>query len=147
MRSTVLRVIASSLAIVLVSQAFWSLFRIMGITLFADARYWCTWGPVAQGLTAGGPSTSFLYWSIGINLVTAVIFVLLYRVLKKAFIGGVVKKGLKFAGSAFLIGSLPILLMGGIMIYLSPALIVLSMFAYLVVSLVNGIIVAAINRN
>ncbi len=147
MRSTVIRVIGSSLLVMLVSQALWSLFRIMGITLFADARYWCSWGPIAQGLTTGVPSTTFLVWSLGINLVTAVIFVLLYRMMKHSFNGSYLKKGLKFSGLVFLAGSLPVLLMGSIMVYLSPTLIILGIIASLVVSLINGVIVAAINRS
>ena len=147
MRSTVIRIITSSLFVMLVSQGLWALFRIMGITLFSDARYWCTWGPIAQGLTTGVPSAEFLYWSLAINLVTALIFVLLYRFMKKSFTGGIFKKGLKFSGLVFLAGSLPVLMMGGVMVYLSPVLIVLSIFAYLVVSFINGVIVASINRN
>ena len=146
MRSTVIRVIGSLILVTLVSQGLWALFRILGITLFADSRYWCTWGPVANGLTMGVPSSEFLYWSAGISLVTSLIFILIFRAIRKGLSGGAFKKGLKFGGITFFAGSLPMLLMGGIMIYLSPALIISGIAAVLLVTLINGIIVAALNR-
>ncbi|MDP2656348.1 MAG: hypothetical protein Q8P11_02175 [bacterium] len=146
MRSTIFRVVGSLVLVTIVSEGLWALFRIAGITLFADSRYWCTWGSIAQGLTTGVPSSEFLYWSLGINIITALIFILLYRKVRKVIGGGIFLKGLKFSLFVFLAGALPILAMGALMVYLSPALLILGIGMTLLVTLINGIIVAAINR-
>lgn len=116
-----------------------------GMNYYTDPNYFPVWSKIMMP-SSGPPPASFLYWSIGIGIITWALFTWVYTILKNSIPGsGYLQKGVMYGILVFLVsglsGSLPLFLL----INLPLGLIVLWGIEGFIILGINGIITAKLN--
>lgn len=144
MGKLIVRVGVSALLFTVITEVIWSLSSYIFMPLYLDAQYIATWSRLA--LPGSGSPVNMMLIMGAITLVFSVAYVLFYRCLRDKLSGGVVKKGLYFAGMIYILGALPGYLMSLVMINLSVEMYLSWMATSLAVFALGGLTVARINK-
>ncbi len=144
MGKLIVRIGISAVLFTLIAELVWSLSSYVFMPLYLDAQYMATWSKLA--LPGSGTPTNMILIMMVITLVMSVAYTLFYRCFRDKLSGGVVKKGLYFAGMIYLLGVLPGYLTMMVMIHLSVHIFLSWMITSLIVFAVGGVVVARVNK-
>lgn len=137
-----LRIILAAVIFTAIAQVIRSLCAMLGMKYYMDPKYFDVWSKLMMP-TAGPPPASFLLYSILFGLITALLIVIVYNIIKKGIPGKtLVKKGLWYGLILFLAAGIPGSLALKLLINLPCGLITLWAAESLVIYLLGGMVIA-----
>lgn len=118
----------------------------IAVDLYKDPAYFPVWSKLMMP-AEGAPPASFMYLSLLFNFISAVLFTLVYVVLKNGVPGASISfKGLTFGALMFLIAGIPGALAMFLLLNLPLSLILLWTAEDLVWKLLGGMAAAKLNK-
>lgn len=137
------RIIVAGILFAIVAQIIHSIEAAATMDFYTDPEYFGVWSKIMMP-GEGPPPTEFYYYSIVFNVITGIIFAVVYQMIKKSVPGkSIINKGLYFGFLLFLI-SIPWSLTMYLLINLPTMLLVYWTISGLIVNLIGGVIIARI---
>lgn len=129
----------------IIAQAVHTIGAMLGMRYYMNPDFSPVWSKIMMP-SSGPPPASFFYWSLGLGVVTWILFAGVYAVIKNGVPGsGSIRKGLIYGLLVFLVSGLSGSLALFLLINLPKGLIALWAAENLVIYLVNGAIVAKLS--
>ena len=140
------RLIISAIIITIVAQLIDWGGAMLGLGYYKDPAYAKVWSKLMMP-TAGPPPPSFMAYSLLFAFISAVLFVLVFQILRQGVPGsGPAMKGLTYGFLVFLIAAIPGMLSMYLLINLPVGLLWIWTAECFIVYLLTGLIVGAINK-
>lgn len=137
-----LRIIMAAVLYAIIAQIIYSLCAVIGMKYYTDPKYFSVWSKLMMP-EPGPPPASFMGYSILFGLITAVLIVIVYNIIKKGIPGKTaVKKGLMYGLILFLAAGIPASLAMKLLINLPCGLVSLWTVESLVIYLLGGMVIA-----
>lgn len=140
------RFLGASVIYVIVAQVIHAIFAFASMKYYLMPEYFPVWSRIMMP-GEGAPPASFYYYSLGFGLISAMLFVLVYWILKSALPGKTLaKKGLIYGLLIFLVAGIPGYLAMILLINLPLSLIAFWAVESFVIYIINGAIVGKMVR-
>ena len=136
------RFLLAAILFMIVAQVFHTIGAIATMGFYSDPSYLSVWSKIMMP-SAGPPPAIFYYLSAGFGLITSMVYVYAYTVLKKAIPGKeYFRKGVSYGALLFLIGTFPGSLSMILLINIPVALVIEWALEGMVISMIGGILIA-----
>ena len=136
------RLLGVAILYIIVSEIVMTLGAMADMNYYMDPNYLAVWSKIMMP-TAGPPPAEFYYYGITFQLVTGLLFGIVYAVIRGAVPGkGWKNKGLMYGFLVFLLAGIPTSLMLFMLINLPLGIILSWMLQSLVVYLLMGLLAA-----
>jgi hypothetical protein len=140
------RIIASGAVFAVVDIILNSIGAWLTMPYYMMQDYFPVWSKLMMP-TAGPPPTAFYYYAIGFSFLSGALFALVYTVIRNGLhIRQLLLKGVFYGFLVYIVGAIPGFLSMLLLINLPLGLLVFWAGQSLVTYIINGAIVAAINR-
>ena len=138
----VARIIGAGILFGIIALIIHWIFAFVGMAYYLDPAYFPVWSKIMMP-TAGPPPVSFFYYSLSFNIISGILFALVYTVIGSCVPGKrFMSRGLMYGFLVFLVGAIPGYLALYLLINLPPVLIALWAVEGLITYLVGGMVVA-----
>lgn len=139
---SIARVLAVGVLYAIVAQVTHSIGAMIGMSYYSDPAYKAVWSRFMMP-AMGPPAVNFYVYSITFGVLTGILFVLVYHVIKDAIpVKNVDEKGILYGLLVFMLAGLPSTMSLYLLINLPVPVIVLWAVESWVVYLIGGIIAA-----
>jgi len=138
----VARIIGAGILFGIIALIVHVIFAFVGMDYYLDPTYFPVWSKLMMP-TAGPPPVSFLYYSLSFNILSGILFALVYTVIGSCVPGKqFMSRGLMYGFLVFLVGAIPGYLALYLLINLPTGLIALWIVESLIIYLIGGMVVA-----
>ncbi|RZN39816.1 MAG: hypothetical protein EFT35_03565 [Methanophagales archaeon ANME-1-THS] len=136
------RILGAGVVFGIIALIIHTLFAFVSMDFYGDPAYLPVWSKLMMP-TAGPPPASFLYYSLSFNIISGILFALVYTVIGSCVPGErFVSRGLMYGFLIFLVGAIPGYFALYLLINLPTILIALWAVESLLLYLIGGIVVA-----
>ncbi|MBI4995028.1 hypothetical protein HZC21_05325 [Candidatus Peregrinibacteria bacterium] len=140
------RFVLAAIAFAVIAQIIHSVAPMLTMQSYTDPAYASVWSKFMMPF-AGPPPATFYYMSVAFNLIGALLFTLVYLVVKNSVPGKTLaSKGLMYGFLIFLVAGIPGFLSMFMVLNLPLALIVSWTLEGLLIDLLGGMAVAGISK-
>lgn len=144
MKINMIRVLLASVIVTFVAQVIHSLGAVIGMGFYQMPDYFPVWSKIMMP-EPGPPPMEFMYFSLVFGFISALLFVIVYVIVRKSIPGNsTTSKGLVYGGLIFLVAGLPSLFSFYLLINLPAGLIWLWGAESLIAYAANGAIVGSL---
>jgi len=138
----VARIIGAGILFGIIALIVHWIFAFVGMAYYLDPAYFPVWSKIMMP-TAGPPPVSFFYYSLTFNIISGILFALVYTVIGSCVPGKrFMSRGLMYGFLVFLVGAIPGYLALYLLINLPTGLIALWAVEGLITYLIGGMVVA-----
>lgn len=137
----------SAVLFVVLAQIIHSLCAYLGMGYYLEPEYFGVWSKIMMP-GPGPPPAEFFYYSLGFGFISAVIYIVVYGILKDSIPGkNAIGKGLIYGFLViWLVGTVPGNLAMYLLINLPPGILVLWALENLIIALGGGYLIVRINK-
>jgi hypothetical protein len=140
------RIFWAGILFALVAQIVHSIGALLTMAYYTAPQYLSVWSKIMMP-TAGPPPSSFMFYSLILGVISAILIALVFAVVRPSVPGNTIaKKGLNYGLILFILGGIPSYFAMFLLINLPAGLILYWAFETLVVDLIGGMILAWILR-
>ncbi len=141
----VLKIVLAGIVFAAIAQIVHTVEAFLTMSFYTDPVYYSVWSKLMMS-NAGPPTADFYIYSIAFNVITGIIYVLVYEMVKKSLPGKtIVKQGLYFGFLLFLLG-IPMSLTMYLLINLPAMLLVYWAISGALVQFLGGVVIARIMK-
>jgi hypothetical protein len=136
------RIIVAGILYGIIALIIHSMFAFVSMDFYLDPAYFPVWSKIMTP-TAGPPPVSFLYYSLTFNIISGILFALVYTIIGSCVPGKrFTSRGLMYGFLVFLVGAIPGYFALYLLINLPTVLIALWAVESLILCLIGGMVVA-----
>ncbi len=141
------KVLVSGIIFAVIAQIIHTIGAYLSMNYYINPAYFSVWSPLMMGMEQGSLFNAFTYTSLGFLFITGIIFAFLYGIFRGTVPGkDIISKGLSYGFLIFLVASIPSYLSLYLLINLPAMLIFYWAVESLLIYLINGLVVAKINK-
>ena len=145
MNMKIWKIIVAGIVFAIIAQIIRTIESFATMNYYIIEEYSPVWSKIMMP-GPGPPPTEFYYYSIAFSVITGIIYVVVYEMIRKSLPGKtIIKQGLYFGFLLFLL-SIPWSLTMYLLINLPAMLLVYWSISSLIIDLIGGAVIARINK-